>query len=208
MAPSVMVVAGRQRFLFNCAEQSQRFITEHKLRTQNFDALFFTQIDWDRLGGLSDLIMTGSSKPYPTHATAVLVCCYINTTHARTPQWPITARPRSVSMVLHRSITMCCPLRCSSTDHPSRLTCTRSSASPHARFGSMQGERVTATRASTFVLSFFGMRGIAGRGRRRRRRKRKRTARSGRRWMNRAASTRASLLRSMLGGSCVPCGPS
>jgi ribonuclease BN (tRNA processing enzyme) len=60
IAPSVMLVAGRHRFLFNCGEQSQRFITEHKLRTQNVDALFFTQVDWHHLGGLSDFLMTGA----------------------------------------------------------------------------------------------------------------------------------------------------
>ncbi|ELR21007.1 metallobeta-lactamase domain containing protein [Acanthamoeba castellanii str. Neff] len=58
ITPSVMVVAGRHRFLFNCGEQSQRFITENKLRTQNVDALFFTQVDWHHLGGLSDFLMT------------------------------------------------------------------------------------------------------------------------------------------------------
>jgi ribonuclease BN (tRNA processing enzyme) len=60
ISPSVLVVAGRHRFLFNCGEQSQRFITENKLRTQNLDAVFFTQVDWHHLGGLSDLLMTGT----------------------------------------------------------------------------------------------------------------------------------------------------
>lgn len=60
LPPSVMLVAGRHRYLFDCGEQTQRFLNEHRLRTQSVDALFLTRVDWHHAGGLSDFLMTGA----------------------------------------------------------------------------------------------------------------------------------------------------
>ncbi|KAJ1976639.1 hypothetical protein H4R35_002609 [Dimargaris xerosporica] len=55
---SVIVHMGKQRYLFNCPEGTQRFCTEHRVRLAKLDHVFLTRIDWQTMGGLPGMLLT------------------------------------------------------------------------------------------------------------------------------------------------------
>ncbi|KAJ1982004.1 hypothetical protein H4R34_001865 [Dimargaris verticillata] len=55
---SVMVHMGKQRYLFNCPEGTQRFCTEHRVRLAKLGHVFLTRVDWQTLGGLPGMLLT------------------------------------------------------------------------------------------------------------------------------------------------------
>ncbi|KAJ9060125.1 Zinc phosphodiesterase ELAC protein 2 [Entomophthora muscae] len=42
-SPSVILFSDKARYLFNCGESTQRLITEHRAKTNRFDAIFSSQ---------------------------------------------------------------------------------------------------------------------------------------------------------------------
>ncbi len=58
LPPAILLTSGTRRYLFNCGEQTQRFLTEHKLKVNKLEGIFYTESNLERLGGTSDVVMT------------------------------------------------------------------------------------------------------------------------------------------------------
>ncbi|KAL6062225.1 ribonuclease Z [Balamuthia mandrillaris] len=58
LAPCLLLVIDGRRYLVNCPESIQRFCTEHKLRLGKLEGIFFTEVCWETVGGLTDVLMT------------------------------------------------------------------------------------------------------------------------------------------------------
>ncbi|XP_069785613.1 zinc phosphodiesterase ELAC protein 2 [Narcine bancroftii] len=55
---SLYVFSEYNRYLFNCAEGTQRLMQEHKLKISRLDNVFVTRMSWCNVGGLSGMILT------------------------------------------------------------------------------------------------------------------------------------------------------
>ncbi|KAJ1815670.1 hypothetical protein LPJ56_004499, partial [Coemansia sp. RSA 2599] len=55
---SVLVHFPTGRYLFNCAEGTQRLSFENKVRVSKLSAIFLTRVDWDSMGGLPGMLLT------------------------------------------------------------------------------------------------------------------------------------------------------
>ncbi|KAJ1647416.1 hypothetical protein LPJ64_001192 [Coemansia asiatica] len=55
---SVLVHFPTGRYLFNCAEGTQRLSFENKVRVSKLSAVFLTRVDWSSMGGLPGMLLT------------------------------------------------------------------------------------------------------------------------------------------------------
>ncbi|XP_051742274.1 zinc phosphodiesterase ELAC protein 2 [Ctenopharyngodon idella] len=55
---SLYVFSEYNRYLFNCAEGTQRLMQEHKMKIARLDNIFLTRMSWETVGGLSGMILT------------------------------------------------------------------------------------------------------------------------------------------------------